>query len=126
MQKPQGIVPFLIHSARHGRPFSVWGDGSARKDFLHHTDFTAALDQVIRLRPQGIFNVSHGASHSVSEVIACVEQALGRKLAIQHVPAHPWDVHDSLLDNTKLARAINWRPAVNLAEGIHRTVAQAK
>ena len=69
-------MPFLIHSARHGRPFSVWGDGSARKDFLHHTDFTAALDQVIRLRPQGIFNVSHGASHSVSEVIDIAGDAI--------------------------------------------------
>ena len=125
MQKPQGIVPFLIHSARNGRPFSVWGDGTARKDFLYHTDFTAALEQVIRVRPQGVFNVSHGESHSVNEVIQCVEQTLRRKIAIQHVPAHPWDVHDSLLDNTKLSCAIHWRPAVTLAEGIRRTVAHA-
>jgi UDP-glucose 4-epimerase len=123
--KPQGIVPFLLNSARTGTPFSVWGDGTARKDFLHHTDFTTALVQVIRTRPQGVFNVSHGESHTVNEVIQGVEQALGKKIPIQHAPAHPWDVHDSLLDNTKLGAAINWRPAVGLAEGIRRAAKEA-
>lgn len=126
IQQPQGIVPFLLHSARTGAPFSVWGDGTARKDFLYHTDFTAALEQVIRVRPVGVFNVSHGESHTVNEVIQAVEQTLGLKVSLQHVPARPWDVHDSLLDNTKLSTAIHWQPAVNLAEGIRRSVDQAK
>ncbi len=124
--KPQGLVPFLLNSARTGTPFSLWGDGTARKDFLYHTDFTAALEQVIRVRPNGVFNVSHGESHSVNEVIQCVEQTLGKKIPIQRAPANSWDVHDSLLDNTKLSTAISWRPTVNLAKGIRRTVAQAK
>ena len=116
--KPQGIVPFLLHSARSGAPFSVWGDGTARKDFLHHTDFTAALEQVVRTRPAGTFNVSSGASHTVNEVIAGVEQAVGKKIRIQQSPANSWDVHDSLLDNAKLKAAIAWQPVVSLAEGI--------
>ena len=124
--KPQGIVPFLLNSARTGTPFSVWGNGTARKDFLHHTDFTAALVEVIRTRPKGIFNVSHGESHTVNEVIHGVEQALGKKIRIQQAPAHPWDVHDSLLDNSKLCAAINWRPVVSLAEGIRRAAQPAK
>jgi UDP-glucose 4-epimerase len=126
MHKPQGIVPFLLHSARTGTPFSVWGDGTARKDFLYHTDFTAALEQIVRMRPRGVFNVSSGQSHTVNEVIQCVEQTLGKKIPIQHAAAHPWDVHDSLLDNTQLCTAINWRPLISLAEGIRRAAKDAK
>ncbi|MDB6126909.1 MAG: fcf, partial [Verrucomicrobia bacterium] len=121
--KPQGIVPFLLHSATHGTPFSVWGDGTARKDFLYHSDFTAALVQIIQKKPKGIFNVSCGESHTVNEVIACVEKTLDRKIPTQRSPAHPWDVHDSLLDNSKLSAAIGWKPVVTLAEGIRRTAA---
>jgi UDP-glucose 4-epimerase len=121
--KPQGIVPFLLQSAVHGKPFSVWGDGTARKDFLYYTDFNSALASVIRERPAGTFNVSSGESHTVNEVIACVEATLGRKVSIQRVAAHSWDVHDSLLDNSKLAKAVGWRPTVGLAEGIRRTAA---
>lgn len=118
--KPQGIVPFLLNSARTGAPFSVWGDGTARKDFLYHSDFTGALEQVVRVRPRGIFNVSCGESHTVNEVIGLVEATVGRKIRIQHVPANAWDVHDSLLDNAKLRAAVDWRPTVSLAEGIRR------
>ncbi|MDB6170204.1 MAG: fcf [Verrucomicrobia bacterium] len=118
--KPQGIIPFLLQSAMNGTPFSVWGDGTARKDFLHHTDFTAALERIIRVRPPGIFNVCAGESHSVNEVIAHVEETLGRRIPVQRGAAHSWDVHDSLLDNSKLIAATGWRPVVRLPEGIRR------
>ena len=124
--KPQGLVPFLLNSARTGLPFTVWGDGTARKDFLYHTDFSAALVEIVRSRPAGTFNVCSGESHSVTEVIGAVEQTLGRKIATQATTAHAWDVHDSLLDNAKLAAAIPWRPVVSLAEGIRRSAADFK
>ena len=121
--KPQGLIPFILKHAREGTPLSVWGDGTARKDYLHHSDFTAALEQVIRRRRVGIFNVSQGESHTVAEVIALAEQSLGLRVKTTHVPAHAWDVHDSLLDNAKLRAATGWSPAVSLAEGIRRAVA---
>lgn len=124
--KPQGIIPFILKSARDGSPLSIWGDGSARKDFLHHTDFVTALEQVIRTRATGIFNVSSGESHTVKEVIALAEIALRLKVAVRHVPAHTWDVHDSLLDNSKISAAVGWRPVVPLEEGIRRAAAELK
>lgn len=124
--KPQGIIPFIIRHAREGTPLSVWGDGSARKDFLHYTDFNSALEKVVRHRPIGIFNVSSGESHSVNEVIQIAEAALGKTIKTQHIPAHAWDVHDSVLDNTKLSHALDWHPAVSLREGVRRAVTDLK
>jgi UDP-glucose 4-epimerase len=121
--KPQGIIPFILKSARDGSQLSIWGDGSARKDFLHHTDFVVALEKIIRTRATGTFNVSSGESHTVREVISLAENAIGRKVAIRHVSAHPWDVHDSLLDNSKIRDAVAWRPTVTLAEGIRLAAA---
>ncbi len=122
--KPQGIIPFILKHAREGTPLHVWGDGTARKDFLHSSDFTAALAEVVRLRPIGTFNVSLGRSHTVSEVISLAEVATGRSVAVKHVPGHAWDVHDSLLDNSKLSAAIGWQPKLSLAEGLRRFAAE--
>jgi UDP-glucose 4-epimerase len=124
VHKPQGIIPFIIRHAREGTPLSVWGDGSARKDFLHYTDFNRALEEVVRRRPTGIFNVSSGESHSVNEVIRIAEETLGKRIKTQHIPAHTWDVHDSVLDNTKLRLLLDWQPNVSLREGIRRAVAE--
>jgi UDP-glucose 4-epimerase len=121
--KPQGLIPFIVKHAREGTPFPVWGDGTAQKDFIYHSDFTAAVREVIHREPTGTFNVSSGSSHTVNEVIALAEEALSLKLKIQHLKAHSWDVHDSLLDNSKLRAAIHWQPAISLREGIRRAVA---
>lgn len=122
--KPQGIIPFIIKHGREGTPLTIWGDGSARKDFLHYTDFNAALEQVIRRRPIGIFNVSSGESRTINEVVQFVEQAMGKTIKIGHIPAHAWDVHESLLDNAKLCAAADWKPTIPLREGIKRAVAE--
>jgi UDP-glucose 4-epimerase len=119
--RPQGIIPVAINCARTGQPLTVWGDGTARKDFLHYTDFNRALEQVVTRRLAGIYNVSHGHSHSIRELLDLIERATGARLPTRHAPPHAWDVHDSLLDNTKLRTALDWTPLVPLAEGIART-----
>lgn len=122
-ERPQGIIPHAIHAARTGTPLPLWGDGSARKDFLHHTDFLAALAKVTTACPPGTFNLCRGESHTVNEVLAEVERQTGRPIPRTHAPAPAWDVHDSRLANDRLRRALGWSPAVTLAEGIRRSLA---
>ncbi|MBI2497638.1 MAG: NAD-dependent epimerase/dehydratase family protein [Opitutae bacterium] len=124
LSRPQGIIPVALHCAWEGRPLTLWGDGTARKDFLHCTDFNQALGKIVERRLPGIFNVSSGHSHTIRELIALIEQATGCRLVTRHEPAHTWDVHDSLLDNSKLCAATGWRPVVPLAEGIRRVTAE--
>jgi UDP-glucose 4-epimerase len=119
--QPQGIIPRAFASAWSGTPLPLWGDGSARKDFLHRADFVRALDAVIRLGLAGVYNVAAGESHSVTEVLAAVERETGRPIRREPGPAQPWDVHTSRLDITRLRAATGWRPRIGLAEGIHLT-----
>ena len=57
------------------------------------------------------------------EVIALVEQQMGKKIAITYEAAPTWDVEASQLDNHKITTATHWRPQVSLAEGLRRSVA---
>ncbi|AOS44971.1 dTDP-4-dehydro-6-deoxyglucose reductase [Lacunisphaera limnophila] len=116
----QGVIPHAIRCALEGRPLPLWGDGGARKDFIHHTDFLAALAAVVSRRPPGTYNLGSGESHSVREIITLVEQHTGRKILTTSTPAPAWDVRDSRLDPTRLQAATGWRPQVALDEGIRR------
>lgn len=118
--RPQGIIPIAIQCARTGTPLNLWGDGTARKDFLHFADFATAMDLVVERRLPGIYNVASGQSHTLRELLAMIEQATGRKIDIRHENAHSWDVHDSLLDNARFCRATGWKPIVSLVEGVRR------
>lgn len=119
----QGVIPHAIRCATEGRPLSLWGDGGARKDFIYHTDFLSALDEVVARRLTGTFNLGSGESHSICEIIALVEKHTGRKVLTQSTPAPAWDVHDSRLDPGRLRAATGWRPQVSLDEGIRRAAA---
>lgn len=121
-ERPQGIIPHAIQAALTGSPLTLWGDGSARKDFLHHTDFLNALHAVIAQRPAGVFNVCRGESHSLIEVLAEVERQTGRPVNRQHTLAAAWDVHDSRLSNDRLSVATGWRPEIDFVEGIRRSL----
>ena len=115
---PQGIIPVALKSAWEGKPLTIWGDGTARKDYLHYSDFLSALEKIVRLKLTGIYNVCSGHSPSICELLKLVEQTTGRPILTRHIPAHSWDVHDSLIDNAKLCAAIDWHPAMTLADGI--------
>jgi len=118
--RAQGLIPHALRCATEGQPLTLWGDGSARKDFLYYTDFLAGLSAVLQHRITGTFNLCAGESHDLREVLALVEQQTGAKIDLRLTPAPPWDVHDSRLDPSRFAQATGWRPLVPLAEGIRR------
>jgi UDP-glucose 4-epimerase len=120
-QRAQGIIPRAFHCAWTGEPLSLWGDGSARKDFIHYTDFNRALQAVIARRLTGTFNLSAGSSTSVREIIAQIEALTGRRIKVAPQPAPAWDVQSSQLDNQKLREAAGWAPQITLEAGLRLT-----
>lgn len=123
-ERPQGLIPHAIRAALTGAPLTLWGDGTAQKDFIHCADFFAALERFIALRPAGVFNLCHGESHCLNEVLTEVERQTGRRIARLHSPAVRWDVQDSRLANDRLRAAIGWTPRIGLAEGIKLSLEQ--
>jgi UDP-glucose 4-epimerase len=120
----QGIIPHAVRCALEDRPLTLWGDGHARKDFIHYTDFLSALSEVVTRRLTGVLNLCMGESHSVHEVIALVEKHTQKKIALTFQPAPAWDVEDSRLDNTRFTAATGWRPLVSLDEGIRQSLTE--
>lgn len=121
--RAQGLIPHALRCAAEGRPLTLWGDGSARKDFLHYTDFLAGLAAVLQRRLTGVYNLCAGESHDLREALALVEEQTGSKIDLFFTPAPAWDVHDSRLDRSRLSEVTGWRPVVSLAEGIRRAAA---
>jgi len=121
--RPQGIIHHAINAALTGGALTIWGDGSAQKDFIYYTDFLVFIDKVIELRPVGTYNVSLGESFSINEVLTAVETQTGREINVTYANAATWDVRDSRLSNERLCAEIRWTPKIGLTEGIRRSLA---
>jgi nucleoside-diphosphate-sugar epimerase len=88
------------------------------RDFLHVSD---AVDALIRLgRPAervGTWNVAVGESVAIAELADRIDGLVERPLGRTFGPRRPGDVRASAVD-AKALRALGWRPAVSLREGL--------
>lgn len=121
-QGAQGLLDVFLSRIAQGLPVRVFGDGSVVRDFFHVSDLAAAVVAVARMQEPGFeaFNVGSGQGRSVKEILALVENVVGRKLVIQYEPSRGFDVPVNILDTTKLHGATGWKPELSLPDGIRK------
>ena len=119
--RPDMSIFRFIRWIAEGERVSVFGDGTQRRDFTYVDDI--ARGTVAALKPLGYETINLGNSQPASllEVIALIEQALGKKATISVEPPNPVDVPSTWADNAKAARLLGWTPEVALADGLQRT-----
>ena len=117
-EKPQGIVGAALHAVKTGHPMNLLGGGASKKDFLHVDDLASAVRTVIEKRPKGCFNICSGRSIAIVEMLAIIENAIGRTVPVVPVPAVGWDVQSSMLSRQKFESTTGWAPRWSLDEGV--------
>ncbi|WP_085809955.1 NAD-dependent epimerase/dehydratase family protein [Sphingomonas sp. TZW2008] len=120
----QGLVSVLLGRTRDGRALDVWGDGSSVRDYLHVADLVRSMRDLIEQEVLGtIVNIGSGAGHSLLDVVATVEAATGRRIALNFTPARAADVPRLVLDIARL-RALGMDHARPLAAGVRAYAAE--
>jgi GDP-L-fucose synthase len=103
---------------------TIWGDGSARREFMYAADLADFLwrfhDRLDAL-PETM-NVGVGADHSVDDYYRTVGDVLGYTGRFKHDTARPTGIAHKLLDITA-QRDLGWSPATSLRDGVAATAA---
>ena len=68
------------------------------------------------------FNLGGSQTTTLSELIAAVENALGKKAIIQDLPMQPGDVPRTFADVSKAGRLLGYAPHTPIQEGIPKFV----
>ncbi|QEX20445.1 NAD dependent epimerase/dehydratase [Hypericibacter adhaerens] len=101
-----------------GKPFTVVGDGTQRRDFLYVTDVARAFMAAAETDKAGDFwNLGGGSPQSVNRLI---ELLGGEKIFIPKRPGEP-DV--TWADIAKIQRELGWKPLVSFEEGVAKILA---
>jgi UDP-glucose 4-epimerase len=119
-----GVVTVFGSAMISGRPTTIYGDGSATRDYVYVDDvvtaFLCAADAPITT--MGTFNIGTGVQTTVTDLYQLIAAAVGVSHPPDHAEARTGDVHASALDPTRAARILGWKPDTDLTEGIMRTV----
>lgn len=121
------VIPGLIrrfHQAKLDNAPSVtlWGTGTPKREFLHVEDLARGVLYVLDLEnPPDIVNIGYGEDISIRELADLIKKAVGYEGTIELDPDMPDGTPRKLMDNSRI-RALGWKPAMSLQEGILKTV----
>jgi len=107
----QGLIGVTRAALRANRPVVVFGDGSARRDFVH-VDDVAETVVALASEPDGVrvLNVGSGRTDSVLEVIEAVALSLGVTATLEHRPGRSTDVPVVQLDVSRVRALVDLEP----------------
>ncbi len=118
-QRPDLAIHKFARLIEAGEPIPVYGDGTMRRDFTYIDDIingvVAAID---RCKGYQIYNLGESRPISVSDLIAEIEKALGKKAIRNHLPVQPGDVDQTYADVAKAQRELDYNPATHIATGL--------
>ena len=120
------VLPALMRKAheakvRKEQELIVWGTGKPRREFLHVDDLAAACVLILeKYDSPEIINLGCGEDISIRELAELICDVVGFNGELAWDTTKPDGTPRRLLDVTKL-RALGWKPAIPLRDGIART-----
>lgn len=119
----QGAVAVFLNKALRGEPIEIWGDGSVTRDYIYIADVITAMLKAMPLRGgQRIFNVGSGVGISLNQMLADMENILGKTVERVYLPSRNFDVPANVLDIRRIRQALGWSPQTGFADGIALTL----
>jgi UDP-glucose 4-epimerase len=101
-----------------GRPFTVVGDGTQKRDFVYVTDVAAGFLSAAGTERVGeVYNLGAGNPQSVNRLVAL----LGGE--VTHLPRRPGEPDCTWADIGKIQRELGWAPKVSFEEGVRMIMA---
>jgi UDP-glucose 4-epimerase len=119
-----GVIALFATALLAGNPVTIVGDGEQTRDFTYISN---VVDGVLRAvtAPDAageVINVATGRQISINQLARTLGVVTGTSLPPVHAEARAGDVRDSLADISKAKQLLGYEPAVDLEEGLRRTV----
>ena len=99
----------------------LWGDGSARREFLHVDDLAAALLICMeRYDSEEIINIGTGEDITIKELAEMIVEVTGYKNDYEWDTSKPNGTPRKVLNVDKV-KSLGWKPKISLREGLEST-----
>jgi dTDP-glucose 4,6-dehydratase len=133
-QFPEKLIPLMILNAIDGKPLPIYGDGQQIRDWLYVEDHCRAIWTVIQDgKPGETYNVGGENQPTNMEIVQEICRILDRDLPdsqfvphdhlIEYVTDRPGHDRRYAMNINKIKAEVDWKPKVNLIDGLELTIA---
>jgi UDP-glucuronate 4-epimerase len=122
-QRPDMAIHKFAAAIAGGRPIQLFGDGTSRRDYTFIDDIVSgvvAACERVAAESFNIYNLGGTVTTSLAELVAMIEDVVGRKAIIDRQPLQPGDVPITFADVTNAARDLSYAPTTPVRAGIER------
>ena len=119
------VLPALIrkfHEAKisNAESVSIWGNGTARREFLHTDDLAEALLFLMEsYDDSAIVNVGCGEDQTIRKLAETIQKVVGFSGRLDFDSSYPNGTPQKILDISKI-NSLGWKPRIPLKEGLHQ------
>jgi UDP-glucuronate 4-epimerase len=119
-QRPEMAISLFMRAALEGRPITVFGDGSMRRDFTHVDDIVRGVLGAMERAPAGFraYNLGSGAPIRLDALVEAIGAVAGRRLEVVHGAVPPGDVDATFADVARARDELGYAPRVPLRDGL--------
>ena len=118
------VIPAFVDAAVAGRPLPPEGDGTQTRDFVYVGTVSPVLaDAAHRQVTHDVpVNLARGGRTSLKELIAAIEEGIGRPVEIDRRPPRIGDIPHSQADASRLQSLFPQVEPVPIEQGLRETV----
>lgn len=120
-----GIIPAAFGTIQRGETLKIWGDGSAKRDYLYIDDLVdLAIRAILPSATQQQYRVLNAASgHSVSlnELMHLIQAVTGVQPKHEHSAPRSTDANEVWIDARKAQEVLDWKARTSLKPGLENT-----
>ncbi|AKV02736.1 UDP-glucose 4-epimerase [Labilithrix luteola] len=123
-QRPEMAITSFLRAILAGKPITVFGDGTMRRDFTHVEDIVRGVLAAAEKAPAGFrpYNLGSGAPVTLTELVEAMGKAASRTPTVVHAPVPLGDVDATFADISRAREELGWSPRLTLTEGLATVV----
>jgi len=113
-----------------GQPIKLFNHGKQKRDFTYIDDIAegvlASLDHIPAEKdgsPHALYNLGNSKAENLTDFVAALEAALGKRAITELVPAQPGDMLETYADIEASTRDLGFRPKTSITEGLGKFAA---
>jgi len=118
-QRPDLAIHKFARLLAGDKEIPFFGAGDSRRDYTYADDIVSGILAAMEKNfPFEVFNLGESQTISLTELVTCLEDALGKKARLLRLPEQTGDMKITYADISKARRMLGYNPRTPFVEGI--------
>ena len=117
-----GVISIFAGMLLEGKQAVIYGDGKQTRDFIYIDDVVEAFLSAEEYEGEELFNIGSGEETSINELHKMLASIIDPTAEPKWENNRKGELQYSALDSSLAQSKLNWKPAIDLQQGLNRTV----